>query len=67
MSAQPTIDPYDQDTLDYLVAAGVNLSLVERVNRLAKDCAAWKAEAETAKQARDFGRRLEAEALLEEM
>ena len=43
---QLRIDPYDQATLDYLVAAGVDLSVVERVNRLAKDAAAWKQEAE---------------------
>lgn len=43
--AEQQINPYDQQTLDFLVAAGVEEALVERVNRLAKEAAAWKARA----------------------
>ncbi|WP_132287308.1 hypothetical protein [Kribbella sp. VKM Ac-2568] len=43
--AEQQIDPYDQQTLDLLVAAGVEETLVERVNRVAKEAAAWKARA----------------------
>lgn len=43
--AEQQISPYDQQTLDYLAAAGVDPALVERVQRLAKDTAAWRARA----------------------
>ncbi|WP_432937154.1 hypothetical protein ACQPXM_24480 [Kribbella sp. CA-253562] len=39
------INPYDQQTLDHLAAAGVDSALIERVQRLAKDAAAWRARA----------------------
>jgi hypothetical protein len=43
------IDPYDQQTLDLLVAAGVEETLVKRVNRVARKAEVWKARA-TAQQ-----------------
>ncbi|WP_112245002.1 hypothetical protein [Kribbella monticola] len=42
--AEHQIDPYDQQTLDLLAAAGVEEALVERVRRTAKEAAAWKAQ-----------------------
>lgn len=55
VTVAPQIDPYDQDTLDRLIAAGVDLALVERVNRMAKDSAAWKRDAEINNQLTTHG------------
>jgi hypothetical protein len=43
--AEQQINLYDQQTLDFLAAAGVEEALLERVNRVAKEAAAWKARA----------------------
>jgi hypothetical protein len=48
--AEQQISPYDQQTLDLLVAAGVEEALVRRVNRIAREVAAWKARAKEERQ-----------------